>query len=111
MARGLMSRFWDRLFGAVDRREWLDRASDPIQGAITKTLWAGGWTGQKTADFLHGTWFGRPLAEGRIVEDSIKCPWHGAHGRRRTGRAPNLRAWVAGSRGAWNAATAACHCS
>jgi nitrite reductase/ring-hydroxylating ferredoxin subunit/uncharacterized membrane protein len=61
MARGLLSRFWDRLFGAVEQQEWLDRATDPIEGAIKKTFAAGGLTGRKTADFLHGTWFGRPL--------------------------------------------------
>jgi len=38
MARGLTSRFWDRLFGSVDRRERLDSAKDPTQGAIKETL-------------------------------------------------------------------------
>jgi len=59
--RKLMSRFWDRIFGTVERQEWLDRVGDPLEAALKKTFDAGGPVGKKAGDFLHGTWFGHPL--------------------------------------------------
>jgi nitrite reductase/ring-hydroxylating ferredoxin subunit/uncharacterized membrane protein len=61
MTSGMLSRFWDRLFGSVERQEWMDRIGDPLEESVEKAFEAGGVAGQKTADFLHGTWFGRPL--------------------------------------------------
>lgn len=45
----------------IDKQEWLGKAGDSIQPAIIKAFEAGGDTGQKIKNFLHGTWLGHPL--------------------------------------------------
>ncbi len=45
----------------IARQDWLDTAGDVIQPAILDTFKAGGETGQKIKNFLHGTWLGHPL--------------------------------------------------
>ncbi|MGI8811689.1 MAG: Rieske 2Fe-2S domain-containing protein [Pyrinomonadaceae bacterium] len=45
----------------IARQDWLDTTGDVIQPAILDTFKAGGETGQKIKNFLHGTWLGHPL--------------------------------------------------
>lgn len=45
----------------IEDQEWLGKAGDAIQPAVISAFEAGGQTGQKIKDFLHGTWLGHPL--------------------------------------------------
>lgn len=45
---------------AIERQDWLDKASDAIQPAVTEAF-TGGETGQQVKNFLHGKWLGHPL--------------------------------------------------
>jgi nitrite reductase/ring-hydroxylating ferredoxin subunit/uncharacterized membrane protein len=45
----------------IEKQNWLNEAGDAIQPAIINTFKAGGETGQKIKNFLHGTWLGHPL--------------------------------------------------
>lgn len=45
----------------IGNQDWLGEAGDAIQPAIIKAFKAGGETGQKIKNFLHGTWLGHPL--------------------------------------------------
>lgn len=45
----------------IENQEWLGTAGDAIQPVIIKAFEAGGNTGRKIKNFLHGTWLGHPL--------------------------------------------------
>jgi nitrite reductase/ring-hydroxylating ferredoxin subunit/uncharacterized membrane protein len=45
----------------IENQDWLGEAGDAIQPVIIKAFKAGGETGQKIKNFLHGTWLGHPL--------------------------------------------------
>ncbi len=45
----------------IERQDWLDKASETLQPAITETFKAGGATGQEIKNALHGKWLGHPL--------------------------------------------------
>lgn len=45
----------------IENQEWLDTAGEAIQPAIMNAFEAGGNTGQKIKNLLHGTWLGHPL--------------------------------------------------
>lgn len=45
----------------IENQKWLGEAGDAIQPAIIKAFEAGGDTGKKIKNFLHGTWLGHPL--------------------------------------------------
>lgn len=51
----------EKAIDVISRQKWLDSAGNAIQPAIIKTYKAGGKTGQKVKDFMHGTWLGHPL--------------------------------------------------
>jgi len=45
----------------IENQDWLGDAGDAIQPVILNAFKAGGKTGQKIKNFLHGTWLGHPL--------------------------------------------------
>ena len=45
----------------IEKQDWLGEAGDAIQPVVIKVFEAGGETGQKIKNFLHGTWLGHPL--------------------------------------------------
>ncbi len=45
----------------IDQQEWLEPVAEGLQKAIADAYAAGGATGQKIEDFLHGVWLGHPL--------------------------------------------------
>jgi nitrite reductase/ring-hydroxylating ferredoxin subunit/uncharacterized membrane protein len=45
----------------LQRQEWLEPLTDKLQRAVVATFQAGGETGRRIRDFLHGTWLGHPL--------------------------------------------------
>jgi nitrite reductase/ring-hydroxylating ferredoxin subunit/uncharacterized membrane protein len=45
----------------IEKQEWLDKIGDIVQPAVLRAFEAGGETGQKIKNFLHGTWLGHPL--------------------------------------------------
>ena len=46
---------------AIERQDWLDVVGDRLQKAVAAAFQAGGDTGRRVRDFLHGTWLGHPL--------------------------------------------------
>ncbi len=46
---------------AVERQDWLDVIGDRLQRAVGAVFRAGGGTGRRVRDVLHGTWLGHPL--------------------------------------------------
>ncbi|HKB38821.1 MAG TPA: DUF2231 domain-containing protein, partial [Gemmataceae bacterium] len=51
----------DAAVAVVERQEWLDVIGDRLQKRVAAAFQAGGDTGRRVRDFLHGTWFGHPL--------------------------------------------------
>jgi nitrite reductase/ring-hydroxylating ferredoxin subunit/uncharacterized membrane protein len=51
----------EALINVIERQDFLGRASDAIQPAVTKAFEAAGPAGQEVKNFLHGTWLGHPL--------------------------------------------------
>jgi nitrite reductase/ring-hydroxylating ferredoxin subunit/uncharacterized membrane protein len=49
------------LIATIDRQTWMDGVAERVQGAIGKAFAAGGATGRRVRDALHGTWLGHPL--------------------------------------------------
>ena len=45
----------------IENQDWLGEAGEAIQPVILKAFKAGGETGQKNKNFLHGKWLGHPL--------------------------------------------------
>lgn len=45
----------------IEDQEWLDKTADVVQPAVLQAFKAGGQTGRKLKNFLHGTWLGHPL--------------------------------------------------
>lgn len=45
----------------ISKQNWLDKTADVVQPTIIETYKAGGKTGQKIKNFMHGTWLGHPL--------------------------------------------------
>ncbi|RYE18316.1 MAG: DUF2231 domain-containing protein [Sphingobacteriaceae bacterium] len=60
----------------IAKQEWLKAAGDAIQPAVINTYKAGGKTGQKIKNFLHGTWLGHPLHP--IITDVPVGSWSAA---------------------------------
>jgi nitrite reductase/ring-hydroxylating ferredoxin subunit/uncharacterized membrane protein len=46
---------------AVERQHWLDAIGNRLQKAVRAAFEAGGESGRRVRDFLHGTWLGHPL--------------------------------------------------
>lgn len=51
----------ETIIDVIAHQEWLGTAADAIQPAVIQAFEAGGATGQKIKNFLHGTWLGHPL--------------------------------------------------
>jgi nitrite reductase/ring-hydroxylating ferredoxin subunit/uncharacterized membrane protein len=49
------------IIDTIENQEWLGKAGGAIQPVIIKAFEAGGSTGEKIKNFLHGTWLGHPL--------------------------------------------------
>lgn len=45
----------------IQRQEWIDPLADTVQKAVGSAFESAGEAGQKTKNFLHGTWLGHPL--------------------------------------------------
>lgn len=45
----------------IERQDWLEPLADRLQRAVVAAYQAGGGTGRRIRDFLHGTWLGHPL--------------------------------------------------
>jgi len=45
----------------VERQDWLEPIAEGLQRAVLAAYQAGGATGRRIRDFLHGTWLGHPL--------------------------------------------------
>ena len=45
----------------IENQKWLGEAGEAIRPVVLKTFKAGGGTGQKIKNFLHGKWLGHPL--------------------------------------------------
>jgi nitrite reductase/ring-hydroxylating ferredoxin subunit/uncharacterized membrane protein len=45
----------------AERQDWLEPIADRLQRAVVAVYEAGGVTGRRVRDFLHGTWLGHPL--------------------------------------------------
>ncbi len=50
-----------KMIDLITQQDWLDTAGDAIQPAVINAFEAGGKTGNKLKNFLHGTWLGHPL--------------------------------------------------
>jgi nitrite reductase/ring-hydroxylating ferredoxin subunit/uncharacterized membrane protein len=46
---------------SLAREQWLEPLADRLQRAVVAAFQAGGATGRRIRDFLHGTWLGHPL--------------------------------------------------
>jgi nitrite reductase/ring-hydroxylating ferredoxin subunit/uncharacterized membrane protein len=64
------------VMNTIAKQEWLKAAGDVIQPAVLNTYKAGGETGQKIKNFLHGTWLGHPLHP--IITDVPVGSWSAA---------------------------------
>jgi nitrite reductase/ring-hydroxylating ferredoxin subunit/uncharacterized membrane protein len=64
------------VMNTIAKQEWLKAAGDAIQPAVINTYKAGGETGQKIKNFLHGTWLGHPLHP--IITDVPVGSWSAA---------------------------------
>jgi nitrite reductase/ring-hydroxylating ferredoxin subunit/uncharacterized membrane protein len=54
-------RFLDTARAAIERQRWLDPVSDGLQAGVESFFRQMGDRGQRTANFLHGTWLAHPL--------------------------------------------------
>ena len=45
----------------VERQQWLEPLAERLQRAVAAVFEAGGQTGRRVRDVLHGTWLGHPL--------------------------------------------------
>ncbi len=62
----------DSVTGLLGKRtdepaQWLDTLGEPLQQATLSAFTAGGATGKKVEDFLHGSWYGHPLHPALIL--------------------------------------------
>jgi nitrite reductase/ring-hydroxylating ferredoxin subunit/uncharacterized membrane protein len=53
--------FGEAAIATIERQAWVDTVADGLQKAVTAAFAAGGETGRRLRDFLHGTWLGHPL--------------------------------------------------
>lgn len=66
----------ETIIDTIAQQEWLDTASKKLGPAVLKAFEAGGETGQKIKNFLHGTWLGHPLHP--IITDVPVGAWSAA---------------------------------
>jgi len=45
----------------IAQQDWLERTAGAVQPAVIRAFKAGGRAGRKIKNFLHSSWFGRPL--------------------------------------------------
>lgn len=50
-----------KVIDLIEKQEWLGKVGDAIQPTVINAFKAGGQSGQKLKDILHGTWLGHPL--------------------------------------------------
>ncbi|MVN21852.1 Rieske 2Fe-2S domain-containing protein [Mucilaginibacter arboris] len=60
----------------IAKQEWLKAVGKKLQPTVIKAFEAGGETGQKIKNFLHGTWLGHPLHP--IITDVPVGSWTAA---------------------------------
>jgi nitrite reductase/ring-hydroxylating ferredoxin subunit/uncharacterized membrane protein len=53
--------FGETAVETVEQRQGLDPLAEKLQNAVIRLYQAGGATGRRIRDFLHGTWLGHPL--------------------------------------------------
>jgi nitrite reductase/ring-hydroxylating ferredoxin subunit/uncharacterized membrane protein len=51
----------DTALTIIERQEWLEPVAEELQKAVGSVFESAGEAGQKTKNFLHGTWLGHPL--------------------------------------------------
>ena len=56
-----VQRFGEAAVDKLQRQDWLEPLADRLQRAVVAAFQAGGQTGRRIRDFLHGTWLGHPL--------------------------------------------------
>ena len=56
-----LQRLGEAAVKSLERQDWLEPLADRLQGAVAAVYQAGGTTGRRIRDFLHGTWLGHPL--------------------------------------------------
>jgi len=60
-AETYLRRFGDAAISKVERQHWLEPLAERLQRAVIAIYEAGGQTGRRIRDALHGTWLGHPL--------------------------------------------------
>ena len=61
MSQANLQRFGEATVESIERLDWLEPLADRLQRAVVFAYQAGGATGRRIRDFLHGTWLGHPL--------------------------------------------------
>jgi nitrite reductase/ring-hydroxylating ferredoxin subunit/uncharacterized membrane protein len=56
-----LQRLGEAAVNGLERQDWLEPLADRLQRAVVAAYQAGGATGRRIRDFLHGTWLGHPL--------------------------------------------------
>src|SRR6185436_5734752 len=56
-----LQRLGEAAVKSLERQDWLEPLADRLQRAVVAAYQAGGETGRRIRDFLHGTWLGHPL--------------------------------------------------
>jgi uncharacterized membrane protein len=51
----------EKVIETLEAQHWLQPVEDALQAGLQRTIRAGGESGKKVEDFLHGTWLGHPL--------------------------------------------------
>src|SRR4029434_8941566 len=56
-----LQRLGEAAVKSLERQDWLEPLADRLQRDVVAAYQAGGETGRRIRDFLHGTWLGHPL--------------------------------------------------
>lgn len=56
-----LSQIGEAAIEVIERQHWLDAIGTRLQKAVGAAFAAGGQSGRRVRDFLHGTWLGHPL--------------------------------------------------